>query len=61
MDWNSELEKCRNSFYYFFSNYFLVGGEKVKTKYSEKEINEMWNNYKRNKYDTKTKRTAEDL
>lgn len=50
MDWNSELEKCRNS----FSNYFLVGGrKKSKTKYSEKEINEMWNNYKRNKYETK--------
>jgi len=40
--WIQELEKCKNSFYYYLTNYFLVGGKKVKTGYTEKEINELY-------------------
>lgn len=39
IDWKVEMEKCKNSFYYFFTNYYLVDGKKVTTRYKEDEFN----------------------
>lgn len=43
--WEQELEKCKTSFYYYLTNYFLVDGKKVEISYTEKEINELYRQY----------------
>lgn len=42
IDWKVEMEKCKNSFYYFFTNYYLVDGKKPVVKHSEEEFNKLF-------------------
>jgi hypothetical protein len=34
-----ELEKCKESPYYYFTNYYIINGEKATTRLTEKEFN----------------------
>lgn len=49
MDWDIEYQKCKNSPYYFYTNYFLIDGKPATTCLTEAEFNEqfelmqMWN------------------
>ena len=42
INWEVEMEKCKNSFYYFFTNYYLVDGKKPVVKHSEEEFNRLF-------------------
>lgn len=37
-----ELEKCKNSPYYFFMNYCTINGKPAKTSLNEEEFNKLW-------------------
>lgn len=43
IDWEEELEKCKESPYYFATNYMTVDGKPFTTHYSEREFNEIVN------------------
>lgn len=43
-----EMGKCKNSPYYFYTNYFMVDGEKATTHLSEKDFNEQWKHFENN-------------
>lgn len=37
-----EIEKCKNSPYYFFTNYCLIDGKPVKTRFDEEHFNQFF-------------------
>lgn len=43
IDWEEEMEKCKKSFYYFYTNYMLVDGRKATTRLNEENFNRLIN------------------
>lgn len=41
-DNNAEFEKCKQSPYYLYTNYFTVNGEKATTRLSEEDFNKLF-------------------
>ena len=41
--WEEELRKCKESPYYFFTNYYTVDGKKATTRLNEEDFNNFWN------------------
>jgi hypothetical protein len=39
---NDEIEKCKNSPYYFATTYLVINGEKYKTTTPEEQFNELF-------------------
>lgn len=42
IDWEVEMQKCKDSVYYFFTNYYLVDGKPATTRYNEEEFNKLF-------------------
>lgn len=40
---NEELDKCKQSPYYFYTNYWTINGQKATTMLSEEEFNKIFN------------------
>lgn len=45
--WKKEIEKCKESPYYFFTTYFRIDNRKVETFLTESEFNEIFKSYGR--------------
>ena len=43
--WKKEIEKCKESPYYFFTTYLRIDNRKVETFLTEQEFNEIINSY----------------
>lgn len=43
--WDKELVKCKESPYYFFTNYLTVNNEKLETFLTEEEFNKLFKQY----------------
>jgi hypothetical protein len=40
-NWHEEYLKCRVNPYYFYTQYFLINGEKAKTHMTEEQFNNL--------------------
>lgn len=49
INWKEELERIKNSPYYFYTNFFIVEGRPATTHLNEEEFNKEWENLKNNK------------
>ncbi len=45
--WLKEMEKCKQSSYYFFTNHIQIKGEKLQTFLTEEEFNNLFKEYGR--------------